>query len=201
MERFYVGAMEFMGSWVMMRTDDKNYPVYVVDGEGSSVHLSGIIQVISGRDHTCALKSNGELLCWGLGTYGRLGNDGTARTDHPVNVVDGDSSSTALNLGEIFQLSYTCRGSDGSCARNNITFAVSGTTPTDVEVSGPGSGVSIFLYSDSLCANQIASSTSSTVDLSSVSQGSYNIYYKTSDNFVCSKNSFAFSRTALRSNR
>ena len=75
---------------------DKDHPVSVVDGDGSSTALTGIVQVGLGEDHSCALTSGGEVKCWGFGRYGRLGNDGTANKDHPVSVVDGDGSSTAL---------------------------------------------------------------------------------------------------------
>ena len=39
---------------------EENFPVYVVDGNGSSDHLSGIVQISSGGEHNCALKLNGE---------------------------------------------------------------------------------------------------------------------------------------------
>ena len=39
-------------------TINKDHPVYVVDGDGSSNHLSGIVQISVGiRVHTCALNS------------------------------------------------------------------------------------------------------------------------------------------------
>ena len=86
------------------------HPVAVVDGDGSTTPLSGIVQISSGNLHTCALKSDGGVLCWGDGSYGQLGNDGTADKDHPVAVVDGDGSTTPLS--GIVQLSlgnaHTC---------------------------------------------------------------------------------------------
>ena len=95
-------------------TADKDHPVYVVDGEGSSNHLSGIIQISAGASHTCALNSDGEVLCWGTGGNGRLGNDAEAPKDHPVYVVNGDGSSDRLN--GIVQISS---GGLHSCALNS----------------------------------------------------------------------------------
>ena len=92
-------------------TDVKDHPVDVVDGDGSSTPLAGIVQVSAGTDHTCALTSTGGVKCWGLGNYGILGNDGTDGEDHPVDVVDGDGSSTALT--GIVQISA---GNAHSCA-------------------------------------------------------------------------------------
>ncbi|MEF2175809.1 MAG: prepilin-type N-terminal cleavage/methylation domain-containing protein [Candidatus Absconditabacteria bacterium] len=38
--------------------------------------LSGkqVVQVVSGNQHNCALTSQGEVYCWGFGTYGQIGN-------------------------------------------------------------------------------------------------------------------------------
>ena len=78
-------------------TDDKDHPVDVVDGDGSSTTpLTGIVQISSGYYHTCALTSSGGVVCWGKGSSGQLGNDGTDDKDHPVDVVDGDGSTTPL---------------------------------------------------------------------------------------------------------
>ena len=88
----------------------KDHPVTVIDGDGSSTALSGIVQIATGGSHSCGLNSNGNVHCWGIGATGNLGNDGTSTSDHPVLVVDGDGSSTAL--GGIVQVSsvaaHTC---------------------------------------------------------------------------------------------
>uniref|UniRef100_UPI00345EEAB7 cutinase family protein n=1 Tax=Rhodococcus erythropolis TaxID=1833 RepID=UPI00345EEAB7 len=56
------------------------------------VDLVDAVQVAAGTDHTCAIRTNRTLVCWGMNTYGQLG-DGTT-DDHgiPVTVlqVKGD---------------------------------------------------------------------------------------------------------------
>lgn len=42
----------------------------------------------SNNDHTCGLRENGELWCWGLGTNGQLGDNGTSNRLVPVRVRD-----------------------------------------------------------------------------------------------------------------
>ena len=91
-------------------SSSKEYPVDVVDGNGSNTALTGIIQVSAGDDHTCAVTSGSNVKCWGYGFNGRLGNDASSSKDYPVDVVDGDDSTTAL--ANIVQVSaggsHTC---------------------------------------------------------------------------------------------
>jgi alpha-tubulin suppressor-like RCC1 family protein len=44
------------------------------------------VQVTAADTHTCAIKANGSLFCWGAGSNGRLGNGGTAQYNYPVEV-------------------------------------------------------------------------------------------------------------------
>ena len=97
-----MGTMVSLGNDAV---DNKDHPVHVVDGDGSSVNLSGIVQVGAGTAHTCALKSGGGVLCWGWEYSGRLGNDASERAnmhDDPVDVIAGEGSSD--HLGDIIQI-------------------------------------------------------------------------------------------------
>ena len=94
--------------------DDKDHPVYVVDGDGSEGHLTGIVEISLGNDFACALKNTGKVLCWGYGGSGRLGNDAGDDKDHPVYVVDGDGSTN--HLIDIVQVSA---GASHACALRN----------------------------------------------------------------------------------
>ena len=93
-------------------TTSTSYPVYVVDGDNSTNHLTNIVEVAAGSDHTCALKSSGEVLCWGVGDSGRLGNGETLAKDHPVLVKMQNADSSLSNLSNIVQITvgeaHTC---------------------------------------------------------------------------------------------
>ena len=93
-------------------SDDRNYPVGVIAGQGSSDLLSGIVQVSSGQSHTCALKSDGTVSCWGAGYSGQLGNGATTNKNYPVGVISGQGSSALLsNVVQIssgVQQDHTC---------------------------------------------------------------------------------------------
>ena len=94
-------------------TTHANYPVTVRDETGGAgTSLENIVQVSAGYGHTCALNTEGKVLCWGSGTYGRMGDNGYAynyKRLYPGFVKGINNSGT---LGEVVQLSaglyHTC---------------------------------------------------------------------------------------------
>ena len=70
-----------------------------------------VVKVTAGGNHTCALKQNGTLWCWGSNLYGQLG----------AGTFDGDS----------------CRDSDaGTCERAPIEVTALGAEVADVAAGG-----------------------------------------------------------------
>lgn len=53
--------------------------VFVRRGSG---HLTGVKAVTAGGEHTCALRSNGTVVCWGYAEFGALGDGTTGDTNH-----------------------------------------------------------------------------------------------------------------------
>lgn len=53
--------------------------------------------------HTCAIRTNGTLWCWGSNNYGQLGNGTTTNSQIPVQV-SGGGAWKVVSMGE----SYTC---------------------------------------------------------------------------------------------
>ncbi len=84
--------------------------------------LSGIVQVASGGEHSCARSENGEVYCWGQRLSGQLGVGpghasvltpvGTTSTDAPLPVANVSGDSSGGNLGMITQVvagdNHTC---------------------------------------------------------------------------------------------
>jgi hypothetical protein len=78
-------------------------PVQVVVAGGSP--LTNVTQISSGRGHTCALRSGGEVLCWGAGRRGRLGTGTTS-----------DQLSAAPPSPPINNAMSIATGQHGACA-------------------------------------------------------------------------------------
>jgi alpha-tubulin suppressor-like RCC1 family protein len=78
-----------------------------VDGGGGDAREEGfrVVQMAAGRDHTCAVLSDGELRCFGDNTYGMLGvasmvayGDNEPASDAPFAIVDGPVQAADLGL-------------------------------------------------------------------------------------------------------
>jgi alpha-tubulin suppressor-like RCC1 family protein len=57
-------------------------------------------QVGSGRFHTAAIKTDGTLWTWGLGTYGRLGNNDATNRNTPVTTFAGGTNWKQVSAGD-----------------------------------------------------------------------------------------------------
>ena len=88
-------------------TTDQTYPVTVESSANTPV--TDVIQVSAGDRHTCALKSNGQVRCWGYGWDWRLGNGSTSNQSRPIAVLNSDDT----NFDGVAQISVS---SSHSCA-------------------------------------------------------------------------------------
>jgi alpha-tubulin suppressor-like RCC1 family protein len=132
-------------------TANKSTPVQA----GASTLGNAVAKVALGNGHSCALKTDGTLWCWGANTFGQLGDGTTMQRTTPVQAGASTLGSNVadFDLGESPVLAsngYTCaRKTDGTlwCWGGN-TFGQLGdgtvedkTTPVQIGASTLGGNV------------------------------------------------------------
>ena len=135
-------------------TDDSSTPVDVHSNSTDTSPLGDIAAISSGKEHTCALTSDGNVKCWGSGSSGRLGNGGlgVASSSTPVDVHTSSSDPSPLD-----GIAAISSGREHSCAvttSSNVVCwgsgrygqlgnggRISSSTPVDVHTSSSDSSV------------------------------------------------------------
>jgi alpha-tubulin suppressor-like RCC1 family protein len=121
-------------------TDNANPTPTLVAG------LSGVIQIDTGGNHTCAVLANGTVACWGDNHEGQLGNATNNFTDgaNPApTVVAGLTGVTQINTGYghtcalLTNGTVTCWGDNSAGELGNASITVEGEpNPTPGKVAG-----------------------------------------------------------------
>ena len=96
-------------------------PTAVVDNDGSSTPLGGIQSISAGSNHTCAIKTTGQVLCWGVGLRGELGNGAWNSTNYPVLVLGEDSDNDGAGNGNLSDIRQVSVGGYHTCAIKNTS--------------------------------------------------------------------------------
>jgi len=104
-------------------TTESNTPVDVL-GVGGSGDLSGVTSVSVGDLSACASSIAGNAYCWGINTYGGLGNNTTSDGHTPVEVLgvggSGDLSGVgSVSFGQYFACATSAAGNVYCWGENN----------------------------------------------------------------------------------
>jgi len=117
---------------------------------------SGVSDVVTGLNHSCAITTSGALKCWGKNTDGQLGNNATVNSNIPVDVVGMSSGVTSVDLSE----ATTCAVQNGAVkcwGRNQYGQLGDGTSSgnhiTPYAITALSSGISqVAIGYDHSCA-------------------------------------------------
>jgi hypothetical protein len=105
-----------------------------VDGEIYGVQKKkldrGVLEIAAGNNHSLALKSNGEVWAWGRNGDGELGNNSTANSSVPVQVVN-QSDFVAIAGGGSHSLALKSNGEVWAWGSNSNGQLGDGTSGTD----------------------------------------------------------------------
>ena len=93
----------------------------------------------AGGDHTCALKADHTVACWGNNSYGQLGNGTNTSSNVPVPV-SGLDDATAIAAGDILTCALKADHTV-ACWGNNYAGQLGNGTTTDSNVPVPVSGL------------------------------------------------------------
>ena len=165
--------------------DDSHYDQTL----GAISGLDGVVYLAAGTaDHTCALNRLGEVLCWGKGDSGQIGNGSSnmANTAPQMVMVNENGSNVPLVLGT-FAPSYSCTADGGFCSLSTVQLAESNGAfasigALDLEVTGIGSGQTVNIYADSSCSTSslmgsVSGAASGTLNISGLNDGSHRYYF------------------------
>ncbi|MBU1411776.1 hypothetical protein KKC22_09700 [Myxococcota bacterium] len=120
--------------------------------------VSGVVAMDAGTKHTCALKTNGSVWCWGDNFHGQVGDNTTTSRLVPTEVSGLTAGVTALTSGSEFNCAVKVDGSAWCWGRGDTNQLGTGTTSdrlVPTAVTEFGSGVSQVTAGDTFtCARK-----------------------------------------------
>jgi alpha-tubulin suppressor-like RCC1 family protein len=154
------GSMHCWGSDFFGQLGDGNnndhmdaQPVVMMAMVNQTNPLSGVA-ISTGYLHSCVLRASGDVACWGLGTYGNLGNGSNTDSVVPVSVsIPG--GVTAISAGGLHTCALKTNG-DVTCWGANQSGQLGDgsliTSNVPVSVNIPGGAVAISSGGNHTCA-------------------------------------------------
>jgi alpha-tubulin suppressor-like RCC1 family protein len=105
-------------------TSQRNAPVAV------SGLTSGVVEISTGAEHTCALTIGGGVKCWGRNNFGQVGDGSTTQRLTSVDVSGLTSNVTQVAAGADHTCALTTGGAVRCWGNNDNGRVGDGTQPT-----------------------------------------------------------------------
>lgn len=106
---------------------------------------SGVADIQSGINHSCALTSSGGIKCWGYNGRGQLGNNSTTNSTIPIDVIGLTSGVSKIWVSSNFSCAQLVSTGGLKCWGENSSGELGDTTTTQrltpVDVNGLTTGV------------------------------------------------------------
>lgn len=148
------GAVKCWGNNFYGQLGDGNDQTYRQSTPVLAVGVSGATEITAGRYHTCALVAGGAVKCWGLNSYGQIGN-GTLTDAYTATAVTGITGAIGISASE----RHTCAlfpDNSAKCWGDNEFFQLGDGTGVDrtapVPVANLNDGVGIAAGGNHTCA-------------------------------------------------
>jgi len=122
------------------------------------IGLPSALAVAPGTAHTCSVRNDGTVACWGLNNLGQLGNGTTTNSSNAV-AAQGVSNAVGAATGDSHSCAVIANGTVRCWGNNGFGQIGDGTTTqrsTSVQVQGITNAVAVtagFLHSCALLAN------------------------------------------------
>lgn len=116
--------------------------------------LTGVIAVDAGFRHTCALRDDGQVFCWGLNGQGQLGNGETTQTNRLPLPVSNMADAVDVATGELHSCAVRSNGSV-ACWGDGFSGALGGSQAGSLvprTVPGVSNAVSVVAGGGFSCA-------------------------------------------------
>jgi alpha-tubulin suppressor-like RCC1 family protein len=123
-------------------------PVTVLTGSTPPTPFDKVVAITAGQYHTCALRADGSVWCWGANSNGQLGDGSVANKSTPVRVtMTGGNFTDATEVSAGYSHTCAVRG-DGTIwcwgARDSGSLGILGTgAQTSAIQANQSSGVNV----------------------------------------------------------
>ncbi|MCU1690956.1 MAG: regulator of chromosome condensation [Frankiales bacterium] len=148
----------------LVQRDADLAPAEPGDPHVSLVDLSNVTGVVTGGLHSCALRTDTTVWCWGSGAAGQLGTGEVADShhavhvqkdgadlaaDHPLTGVTALTAGAAHTCARVVDGTMTCWGSNDRGQLGDGTTTSRSLPALVVGIGGPGAGAQVMTAGDS----------------------------------------------------